>query len=129
METKAFPIPPSDVKKPPDIEKSVDRLADLLAETRQVRELIRAALELKNDPDLIRISLGIKDLKAAEGENKRPMMETLLSQREALPAIKQFRQAEAAVRELFTSVDEVISATAGLKFTEHARANMDPWAR
>jgi len=129
METKSFPIPPSDVKKPPDIEKSVDRLADLLAETSEVRELVRAALELKNDPDLIRISLGIKDLKAAEGDNKQVMMEALLREREALPAVKQYRQAEAVVRDLFTSVDEVISAAAGLKFAEHARANMDPWAR
>lgn len=129
METKSFPMPPSDVKKPPDLEKSVDRLADLLAETSEVRELIRAAVDLKSDPDLIRISLGIKDLKAAEGDNKQPMLETLLCEREALPAVQQFRQAETVVRELFTNVDEVISAAAGLKFAENARANMDPWSR
>ncbi|HWR67334.1 MAG TPA: YlbF family regulator [Bellilinea sp.] len=129
METKSFPIPPSDVKKPPEIERAVDRLADLLAETSEVRELVRAALELKNDPDLIRISLGIKDLKAAEGADKQPMMEALLREREALPAVKQFRRAEAVVRVLFTSVDEMISATAGLNFAENARANMDLWAR
>lgn len=128
METKSISTSTTEAK-PPEIEKAVDRLADLLAETRQVRELIRAALELKNDPDLIRISLGIKDLKAAEGENKQSMMETLLTQREALPAIKQYRQAEAAVRELFTAVDEVISSFAGLKFTENARANIDLWNR
>src|SRR3990172_10284603 len=129
METKSFPMPPSDVKKATDIEKCVDGLADLLAETSEVRELIRAAVDLKNDPDLIRISLGIKDLKAAEGDNKQPMLETLLCEREALPAVQQFRQAETVVRELFTNVDEVISAAAGLKFAENARANMDPWSR
>jgi len=129
MDTIQNPILPSDARKPPEIERAVDRLADLLAETSEVRELIRAALALKNDPDLIRISLGIKDLKAAEGDNKQPMLEVLLHEREALPVVLQFRQAEAVVRELFTNVDEVISAAAGLKFAENARANMDPWAR
>lgn len=129
MEPKSFPLTPSDVKKPPEIERAVDRLADLLAETSEVRELIRTALELKNDPDLIRISLGIKDLKAAEGTNKQPMMEALQREREALPAVQEYRKAEAVVRELFTRVDEVIGAAAGLKFAENARANMDPWAR
>lgn len=129
MEPKPFSMTPSDVKKPPEMERAVDRLADLLAETSEVRELIRAALELKNDADLIRISLGIKDLKAAEGDNKQPMMEALLREREALPVVKEYRQAEAVVRELFTSVDEIISGAACLKFAENARANMDPWAR
>src|SRR3990170_3292637 len=131
METKSFPMPPSDVKEPPDLEKSVDRLADLLAETSEVRELIRAAVDLKNDPDLIRISLGIKDLKAAEGDNKQPMLETLLCEREALPAVQQFREAETGqdprydhqievVKALFTRTALRLSTTMGVKFTDFA---------
>ena len=129
METMITPEVSNNPQQPMEIGKAVDRLADLLAQTIEIRELIRLAQELKADPDVHRISLGIKDLKAAEGENKMSMMEALLREREALPVVIQFRQAEVAVRELFTNVDAVISTTAGLKFAENARANMDPWSR
>lgn len=108
-----------------DIEKAADRLADKLAETPEVRELVRLALALRDDPDVRRIAQGIRDLKAAEGDNKQPMMDSLLQQRETLPAVMAYRNAEQIVSQLFSQVDRHISQAAGLEFAAHARANLD----
>lgn len=107
------------------IEKAVDRLADLLSETIEVRELIRLAQEIKADYDVHRIALGIKDIKAAEGDNKKGVLDELLRQREALPVVMKYRRTEQAVRELFCAADQIISSAAGVDFAEHARANLE----
>jgi len=108
-----------------DIEKAADRLADKLAETPEVRELVRLALALRDDPDVRRIAQGIRDLKAAEGEHKQPMMDSLLQQRESLPVVMAYRRAEHNVSQLFSEVDRHISQAAGMDFAAHARANLD----
>jgi len=125
MESDSSPGYSNKVSQPIDLEKAADYLADLLAQTLEVQELIRLAQDLKADPDVYRISLGIKDIKAAEGDNKQAILDDLLRQRESLPVVKEYRQAEMAARELFRSIDQIISQAAGLNFAENARANLE----
>jgi len=121
MNLNSFPNSKVEIQPPLEIDRAVDRLADLLAETQEVRELIRTAQDLRNDPELIRISLGIKDLRTVEGENKQPLLDALQKERENLPSVMQFRQAEVKLRTLFEMVDKLISDQAGMNFSENAR--------
>jgi cell fate (sporulation/competence/biofilm development) regulator YlbF (YheA/YmcA/DUF963 family) len=118
-----------ETQPPLEIDRAVDRLADLLADTPEVRELIRAAQEVKNDPDVIRIARAIKDLKTAEGNDTPFLLETLRQEQERVIPVRQFRQAEANLRALFSGVDKIISSSAGLNFSENARANIRLWDR
>ena len=129
MENFSSPNFPNLQPQPLEIDKAADRLADLLAEAVEVRELIRLAQELKADPNVHRISLGIKDLEAAEGGNKQPLLDALRDQRKSLLVVKNYRQAEAAVKALFCATDQIISSAAGLNFSENARVNIELWSR
>ncbi len=129
MENISAPNSPNLQPRPLEIDRAADRLADLLAETVEVRELIRLAQELKADPDVHRLSQGIKDLQAAEGGNKQPLLDALRDQRESLLVVKNYRQAEVAVKALFCATDQIISSAAGLNFSENARVNIDLWSR
>jgi len=129
MNLNSFPNSKVEIQPPLEIDRAVDRLADLLAETQEVRELIRTAQDLRNDPELIRISLGIKDLKTVEGDNKQSVLDALQHERENLSSVMQFRQAEVKLRTLFEMVDKLISDQAGMNFSENARANINLWKR
>jgi hypothetical protein len=97
-------------------------LAKLLQQTAEYQELLRLGHLINLDPDVSRLLLQIRRLERAYGEEGNgDSMETLHTQLEALPAYQTYARAENAARELFCSVNQVISAEAGLDFAAHAR--------
>ena len=102
------------------MDQSADRLAALLAQAPEYQEFIRLAQLINLDPDVKRISMEIRNLQMVYADPYGVSVETLEADLEALPAVQAYRKAEAAVKALFHSVDQVISAQAGVAFAPNA---------
>ena len=105
----------------PEIDQLTDRLADLLAQTPEYIEYIRLAQLLDLDPDVIRISREIRNRQMVYAGAGDKSVEDMQAEMETLPAVQAYRTAEAAVKDLFHSVDQVISASAGVEFALNAQ--------
>ncbi len=104
----------------PQIDQSADRLAALIAQTPEYQEFIRLARLIHLDPDVKRLSIEIRNRQMLYADPNRAPIETLQTELETLPAVLAYRKAEAAVKALFHSVDQVISAAAGVAFAPNA---------
>ncbi len=102
------------------MDQSADRLADLLAQAPEYQEFVRIAQLINLDPDVERISMEIRKHQMAYANPYGASIETLQADLEALPAVQAYRKAEAAVKDLFHSVDQAISAQAGVAFAPNA---------
>jgi len=103
-----------------DIEQAADRLAALLAQAPEYQEFIRLARLIHLDPDVKRLSIEIRNQQMLYADPNSAPVETLQTELETLPAVLAYRKAESAVKDLFHSVDQVISASSGVAFAPNA---------
>lgn len=103
-----------------DIDHAADRLAALLAQAPEYQEFIRLARLIHLDPDVKRLSIQIRNRQTLYADPNSAPVETLQTELENLPAVLAYRKAEYAVKDLFHSVDQVISASAGVAFAPNA---------
>jgi cell fate (sporulation/competence/biofilm development) regulator YlbF (YheA/YmcA/DUF963 family) len=104
----------------PQIDQSADRLAALLAQTPEYQEFIRLARLIHLDPDVKRLSIEIRNRQMLYANPDSAPVEALQTELETLPAVLSYRKAEAAVKDLFRSVDQLISAATGVAFAPNA---------
>ena len=105
-------------------DQAADRLAGLLAQAPEYRELVRLADLIHLDPDVQRVTTEMRARMMGLGEvgsQGIDSIDDLRDELEALPAVQAFRRAEAAVRALFKAVEQAISAGAGLAFAPNAQ--------
>jgi len=102
------------------IDQSVDQLASLLAQAPEYQEFIRLAQLIDLDPDVKCISLEIRNSQMFYGDVEGKSIEALQDELETLPAVQAYHKAESAVKQLFYSVDQAISAAAGVEFAPNA---------
>lgn len=96
---------------------AAERLACLLVETEIFQSFARHSRAVQVDGEVSEI---MQELRLASFGS--PADTAALRERfEALPAVQEYRQAEAAVRALFQAVDGAVSAGAGLTFAENAK--------
>jgi cell fate (sporulation/competence/biofilm development) regulator YlbF (YheA/YmcA/DUF963 family) len=103
-----------------EIDQSADQLASLLAQAPEYQEFIRLAQLIHLDPDVKRISMKIRSRQTFYANAEGKSVEALQTELESLPAVQAYRKAEAAVKDLFHSVDQVISTAAGVEFAPNA---------
>lgn len=102
------------------IDQSADQLATLLAQTPEFQELVRMSRLVNQDPDVRRLSMALNDQQTGNVNPGSATFDALMAELEALPLVQTYRQVEAAVRELFQAVDQVISEGAGMAFAPNA---------
>jgi cell fate (sporulation/competence/biofilm development) regulator YmcA (YheA/YmcA/DUF963 family) len=100
---------------------AVDQLSSLLEQTKEFQEFARLARLINLDPDVKRIQLEFRDNQIKNGADRESTFERLQSELEDLPAVQAYRQAEAAVKDLIQSVDEVVSQAVGIPFAVNAK--------
>jgi cell fate (sporulation/competence/biofilm development) regulator YmcA (YheA/YmcA/DUF963 family) len=104
----------------PGIDRSADELASLLAQAPEYQEFVRLAQLIHLDPDVKRISIEIRSRQMFYVDAEDKSVEALEAELETLPAVQAYRKVESAVKDLFHSVDQVISAAAGVEFAPNA---------
>jgi len=98
------------------------QLAKLLQQTVEFQELLRLVRLVNLDPDVSRLIRQIRSQESVYGADENGVtVEELQAQLEALPAYQTYVKAENAARDLFQTVDQAISAEAGLDFATNAR--------
>ena len=102
------------------IDQAAERLANLLEQAPEYQEFARLASLINLDPDVKRILLEIRNQRMMYRSTSEKSVETLQSELETLPAMQTYRKAESALKDLFHSVDQVISAAAGVEFAPNA---------
>jgi cell fate (sporulation/competence/biofilm development) regulator YlbF (YheA/YmcA/DUF963 family) len=105
----------------PEIDQSTDQLANLLAQTPEYQDFFHLAQSINLDPEVKRISKEIRNRQMVYADGEGKTIEALQTELETLPAVRAYRAAEAAVRDLFRTVDQVISAAAGVEFGANAQ--------
>ena len=105
----------------PEIDQSTEQLANLLAQTPEYQDFFQLAQSINLDPEVKRITREIRSRQMVYANGEEKTLETLQTELESLPAVRAYRAAEAAVRNLFRSVDQVISAAAGVEFGANAK--------
>jgi cell fate (sporulation/competence/biofilm development) regulator YlbF (YheA/YmcA/DUF963 family) len=106
----------------PEIDQFAGQLAYLLAQAPEYLEFMRLAQTINVDPEVERISKEIRNRQMVYAEGMGKTIEALQAELETLPAVRAYRTAETAVKELFHSVDQVISAAAGVEFAANAQS-------
>ena len=97
-------------------------LANLIKQSNEFQELLRLARLINLDPEVNQLIQEIRTKESAYGEDGNGRsIEELKKQLEALPAYAAYVKVEIAARDLFKSVDQVISAGACLDFAINAR--------
>jgi len=105
----------------PAIDQYTDQLASLLSQTPEYQEFARLTQSLNLDPEVKRISKEIRNRQMVYAEGMGKTIQALQAELESLPTVQAYRAAESAVRDLFHSVDQVISAAAGVQFGANAQ--------
>ena len=105
----------------PAIDQYTDQLASLLSQTPEYQEFARLTQSLNLDPEVKRISKEIRNRQMVYAEGMGKTIQALQAELESLPTVQAYRAAESAVRDLFHSVDRVISAAAGVQFGANAQ--------
>ena len=98
------------------------QLANLIKQSEEYQELLRLGRLINLDPEVNRLiqEIRIKERAYSENDNESSIAD-LKQQLEALPAYVAYVQVENAARDLFQSVDRVISDHAGIGFALNAK--------
>ena len=106
------------------LDESAEKLACLLIETVEFQRYVRLSRAVSQDEQIRMIQNRINDFQVSyfssvneEGDT----LQYLYTQMENQPLMREFRQAEKAIRELFREVDRAISQEAGVDFAANAR--------
>jgi cell fate (sporulation/competence/biofilm development) regulator YlbF (YheA/YmcA/DUF963 family) len=102
------------------IDQAAEALANLLEQAPEYQEFARLASLINLDPDVKRTLLEIRHRQMMYRSTSEKSVETLQSELETLPAMQAYHKAETALKDLFHSVDQVISAAAGVEFAPNA---------
>jgi cell fate (sporulation/competence/biofilm development) regulator YlbF (YheA/YmcA/DUF963 family) len=105
----------------PEIDLYTDQLATLLAQTPEYQEFARQSQAIELDAEVKRVSKEIRNRQMVYAEGMGKTIEALQVELESLPAVRAYRTAETAVKDLFHSVDQVISGAAGVQFGANAQ--------
>ncbi len=105
----------------PEIDQTTDQLANLLVQTPEYQDFFHLAQSINLDPEVKRITREIRNRQMVYADGEEKTIETLQTELENLAAVRAYRAAEAAVKDLFRSVDQVISAAAGVEFGANAK--------
>jgi len=105
----------------PEIDQISDQLATLLAQTPEYQEYVRLTQSINLDAEVKRITREIRNRQMVYAGDDGKTVEDLQAELEALPPVQTYRRAETAVRDLFHSVDQLISAAAGMPFAANAK--------
>lgn len=108
------------------VEDAAEQLACLLAGTQALQDFARLSRVVHLDEEVRAILAEIDGCGwqfTAFGENPAQEQEPPEERLEALPVVREYRQAERAVRALLRGVDVVVSTSAGIPFAEYARSS------
>ena len=109
----------------PEIDRYSEQLANLLAQTPEYQEFVLQTQSIDLDPEVKRVSKEIRNRQMVYAEGMGKTIVTLQAELESLPAVRAYRTAESAVKDLFHSVDQVISTAAGITFGANAQTKPD----
>lgn len=115
---------PLKVKNDPRVIHTAEELAALIIETQEFQDLNRLSRAVRIDPkasDLMRRMNG-SDYPSFAYEDDFIPSEELKARLETLPVMRDYRAAETAAFDLFTSLDRAISESLSLDFAENVRA-------
>lgn len=120
------PVPKTTEPPTVDIFQAARVLGDLLSRTPEYAAFLEALTAVNADPTVQKLSAQLRACQSAiqwgrDVVQNAAEMERLEAELESLPLVQSYRQAEAAVRELFLAVDELISREAGVDFAANAR--------
>jgi len=102
------------------INRQAEHLASLLVESPEYQAFVQLADEVNHLPEIQQILLNIRKLNTVYADPQGTELTALREQLESHPAVKSYRAAEAAVKNLLQTVDETISAAAGVPFAVNA---------
>jgi len=105
----------------PEIDQYAGQLANLLAQAPEYQEFVRLTQSLNLDPEVIRISKEVRNRQMVYAEGMGKTIVALQDELESLPAVQAYRTAEDALKDLFRSVDQVISTAASVSFGANAQ--------
>jgi cell fate (sporulation/competence/biofilm development) regulator YlbF (YheA/YmcA/DUF963 family) len=105
----------------PEIDQYAGQLASLLLLTPEYQEFVRLTRSLNLDPEVMRISKEIRNRQMVYADGMGKTIVALQAELECLPVVLAYRTAESAVKDLFRSVDQVISSAAGVEFAANAQ--------
>jgi cell fate (sporulation/competence/biofilm development) regulator YmcA (YheA/YmcA/DUF963 family) len=111
---------PKSLEIEPEIDQLATQLAVLLAQTPEYQEYIRLASLINLDPDVRRVSKEIRNREMLATYAEDIKIDDLQVELESLPAVQVYRKTQAAVKDLFNSVDQVVSTAAGVEFAPNA---------
>lgn len=109
-----------------DPRKAAQTLGTLLRQTPEYETFLKALKVVNSDPVIEKLGAQMRVHRDAlqwgrdDGQHAAEL-ERLEMELEALPLVKEYRQAEEQVRQLFQAVEEIISQEAGLAFAANAR--------
>ncbi len=101
-------------------------LGELLSQTPEYAAFLDALTAVNADPQVQQLSNQMRACQSAlqwgrDVVQNAAEMERLEAELESLPVVQTYRRAEAAVREVFLAVDELISREAGVDFAANAK--------
>jgi|DewCreStandDraft_4_1066084.scaffolds.fasta_scaffold318309_1 cell fate (sporulation/competence/biofilm development) regulator YlbF (YheA/YmcA/DUF963 family) len=109
-----------------DAREAAQTLGTLLRQMPEYEAFLKALQAVNSDPVIERLGAQMRFHRDAlqwgrdDGQHAAEL-ERLEMELEALPLVKEYRQAEAQVRQLFQAVEEIISQEAGVAFAANAR--------
>jgi cell fate (sporulation/competence/biofilm development) regulator YlbF (YheA/YmcA/DUF963 family) len=98
------------------------RLARLLKDTPEFQDFVRLSEALNNDPQAAALMRQMRMSQTYYALPEDNSLEHLQSRLEALPIYQEYRAAEQRARELFQTVDRIVSQAAGISFAANAAA-------
>jgi cell fate (sporulation/competence/biofilm development) regulator YlbF (YheA/YmcA/DUF963 family) len=107
-----------------EAELAADKLGSLLFDTPAFQTYLRLSRAVNLDREVKALNDQIRERQMyyLGAETPQTSLDELYARLEALPSMRAFRQAECAVRELFSAVDAAVSAAAQAPFTRYARS-------
>lgn len=120
------PIPETTQAPPADIFQAARALGELLSQLPEYRAFLEAIQKVNNDAAVQKLSNQMRACQSAlqwgrDVVQNAAELERLEAELESLPIVQAYRQAEAAAREIFLAVDELISREAGVDFAANAK--------
>ena len=104
------------------VREAAQRLACMLVDTAELQNFVRSAYRIRQDTMVSSLVNQINEYPGYDASGAGlSSLDDLQSQLEELPAVREYRDAEASAAKLFSTVDAVISSVVGLPFAENAK--------
>ncbi len=112
-----------DVADAPQVMAAAEKLASLLAETAEYQAFVRASRAVQFDAEVGSLVSRLNGYPGFDVDESIEPQDVLKERLESLLVVQEYRQAETAIRGLFSAVDSAISASAGVDFVANAAAS------